>query len=119
MNYNQYIEENTLRFEASRRGGGIEIDCSEILELEDEDETPLMSAYQNYLGGGLLGSIQSSKNFTTYLTTQPEKIQTAVAELEEALKRYFHKITNEEASDYDEWNETAYEALQQRSASAY
>ncbi len=113
MNYNQYIKENTLRLDASRRGGGIEIDCSEILKTDGAK----MTAYQNYLGGGLLGSIQSDSNFQK--SDIPLSHWKTIDELTEALKRYFHEITNEEAEDYDEWNSTEFEALQNRSASAY
>lgn len=113
MDYTTYIEENTLRLEASRRGGGIEIDCSEILDTEGAK----MTAYQNYLGGGLLGSIQSSANFSPdYVSEEKRHL---IEPLTEALKRYFHAITNEEAGDWDEWNSTEFEALQARSESAY
>lgn len=106
-NYN--IEDNIIRIDASRRGGGIEIDVSELF-----GEGCKMSAYQNYLGGGLLGSIQSDINFT------PTKKQgKKVIELAEELKRYFHKITNEEASEYDEWNKMSYEKNQSMPSSGY
>ena len=52
------IEDNIIRLDASRRGGGIEIDVSELF-----GEGCKMSAYQNYLGGGLLGAIHSDINF--------------------------------------------------------
>lgn len=106
-NYN--IEDNIIRIDASRRGGGIEIDVSELF-----GEGCKMSAYQNYLGGGLLGAIQSDVNFT------PTKKQgKKVIELAEELKRYFHKITNEEASEYDEWNKMSYEKNQSMPSSGY
>jgi len=49
----KYIKENTLRCEVSYRGGGIEIDAEEFLGIDGAR----VSVYQNYLGGGLLGSV--------------------------------------------------------------
>ena len=57
--YKGIIEDNTIRCEVSYRGGGIEIDVSELFGIEDAK----VSAYQNYLGGGMAGSIQSNANF--------------------------------------------------------
>ncbi len=106
-NYN--IEDNIIRIDASRRGGGIEIDVSSLF-----GEGCKMTAYQNYLGGGLLGAIQSDINF------MPSEEQKAdVLELSEELKRYFHEITNEEASEYDEWSEMSYEKNQSMPTSGY
>lgn len=103
------IEKNTLRLDASRRGGGIEIDVSELF-----GEGCKMSAYQNYLGGGLLGSVQSDINFIP-----SEEQKKDVLKLSEELKRYFHDITNEEASEYDEWNGMSYEQNQSMPTSGY
>ena len=106
-NYN--IEDNIIRIDASRRGGGIEIDVSELF-----GEGCKMSAYQNYLGGGLLGAIQSDINFMP-----SEEQKENVLKLSEELKRYFHDITNEEASEYDEWNGMSYEKNQSMPSSGY
>jgi len=106
-NYN--IEDNIIRIDASRRGGGIEIDVSELF-----GEGCKMSAYQNYLGGGLLGAVQSDINF---MPTEEQKAD--VLKLSEELKRYFHEITNEEASEYDAWNEMSYEKNQSMPSSGY
>ncbi len=103
------IEENIIRLDASRRGGGIEIDVSNLF-----GEGCKMSAYQNYLGGGLLGSIQSDINF---IPSEEQKAD--VLELSEKLKRYFHDITNEYAAGCDEWNEMSYEQNQNMPTSAY
>ena len=46
------FEPITLRLQVSSRGGGIEIDLSS-LGFKGEK----MAAYQNYLGGGLLGAV--------------------------------------------------------------
>ena len=106
-NYN--IEDHIIRLDASRRGGGIEIDASELF-----GEGCKMSAYQNYLGGGLLGAIKSDINFMP-----SEEQKKDVLKLSEELKRYFHDITNEEASEYDEWNGMSYEKNQSMPSSGY
>ena len=106
-NYN--IEDNIIRIDASGRGGGIEIDVSSLF-----GEGCKMSAYQNYLGGGLLGAIQSDINFMP-----SEKQKKDVLKLSEELKRYFHDITNEAASEYDEWNGMSYEKNQSMPSSGY
>lgn len=111
-----YIETHTLRCEASYRGGGIEISLNDLLGKDtdvDEDEF-LMTAYQNYLGGGMLGAISSSYNFN--LSSLTKKDQKTVSEITEALKRYFHNLTNHED---DEWESATFEENQNRPGSAY
>lgn len=110
MNYTEYIENHTLRCEAGFRGGGIEIDCSELFPYIEE---ACMSAYQNYLGGGMLGAIQSDNNFESELRKKDRK---TFEGLREALKRYFHNLTNHEG---DEWEEATFEENQLRPKSAY
>lgn len=108
MDYKKYIEANTIRVEASGRGGGIEINCNELFGYDDAR----MSAYQNYLGGGMLGSIQANANFNP-MNTKESKLY---YELSEALKRYFHDLTNHED---DEWESATFEQNQNRPESAY
>lgn len=48
------IKDNVLREQLSSRGGGVEIDLT-YFGYEGE----MMTAYQNYLGGGLLGGISN------------------------------------------------------------
>ena len=110
MNYNEYIKNHTLRCEASFRGRGIEIDCTELFPyIEDAG----MTAYQNYLGGGVLAAIQSDNNFEGVLK---KKDRRKFEQLQEALKRYFHNLTNHEG---DEWEEETYEQNQLKPESAY
>jgi hemerythrin superfamily protein len=110
MNYNEYIKNHTLRCEVSFRGGGIEIDCTELFPyIEDVG----MTAYQNYLGGGILAAIQSDNNFEGILK---KKDRRKFEQLREALKRYFHNLTNHEG---DEWEEETYEQNQRKPESAF
>ena len=72
-----------------------------------------MSAYQNYLGGGMLGAVQSDNNFEGVLKKKDCRTFEA---LREALKRYFHNHTN---PDDDEWESATYDENQLRPKSAY
>jgi hypothetical protein len=104
------IEASILRLEASHRGGGVEI----TLKPFGFRAEARMSAYQNYLGGGMLGSIQTNHNMfrTSFTTTETKKLERIANE----LAKYYHEITNE---DQDEWSSTSFEQLQNRPASGY
>jgi hypothetical protein len=94
MDYNEYIKSGTPRCKVGFRGGGIEIDCTDLFPyIEDAG----MTAYQNYLGGGILAGIQSDNNFEAVLK---KKDRRKFERLRQALKRYFHNLTNHEG---DEW----------------
>jgi len=106
------FEEITLRLKVSSRGGGIEIDLSS-LGFKGEK----MVAYQNYLGGGMLGAIQV--NDTARLSGKPfltERQTVKLMQIGEQLKRYFHTLTNHEE---DEWENATFEQNQNRPVSAY
>ena len=90
------FEEITLRKQISSRGGGIEIDLSGFGKKYLGHK---MTAYQNYLGGGMLGRIC---NDCTVLRWENDKKLKQVAEL---LKRYFHSLTN---PDESEWESVTY-----------
>lgn len=103
------IETDILQIELSNRGGGIEIDLSPF-GYEGEK----MSAYQNYLGGGLLGSVMC--NDTLRRQSNPDNIQDPkLDEISEALKQEFHDMTNPDS----EWEGCTYEENQTRPSSAY
>lgn len=98
------------REQISHRGGGVEIDLSQF----GFKSGSRMSAYQNYLGGGMLGAIQSNHNMfnETFNKTQNNKIH----KLSDILKRYLHDQTNHED---DEWESATYEQNQMRPVSGY
>jgi hypothetical protein len=93
----------TLRQALSSRGGGIEID---LTSLGFKGER--MAAYQNYLGGGMLGAIQCNST----VNTTSKKLN----DISEQLMRYFHSLTNHED---DEWESATFEQNQNRPKSAY
>lgn len=106
----QKLEKATLRKEFSHRGGGIEIDLS-IFGFKEGSK---MSAFQNYLGGGMLGKINTNHNIFRTSFTQEE--QKKLDKLADELARYFHSLTNH--SD-DEWESATFEENQKRPSSAY
>lgn len=110
----KYIKDNTMRLKITRRGGGIEIDLKDLLKT---DLDLRISAYQNYLGGGLLGAVQSDINFIKDGISK-NKLK-LLNRFQEFLKEYFFNLTNEEAEYYDEWNSQSYEQNQNMSSSAY
>lgn len=111
MNYREFIEDNTLRLDAGYRGGGIEIDLSELFPYLDN---PKMTAYQNYLGGGMLGKICSAYNFKRSDVEADD--QQKLEDITRELQKYFHGLTNHTG---DKWEETTFEENQRRPVSAY
>lgn len=101
------IKENTLRLQASYRGGGIEIS---LTAFGKKYRNAKMTAYQNYLGGGMLGSINNDCTITDWQNDDK------LVKIAEDLAKYFHNITNH--AD-DEWESTSFENNQKRPASAY
>jgi|TARA_R110000822_G_scaffold227988_1_gene360553 hypothetical protein len=93
-----------IREEISHRGGGIEIDLSPF-GYEDE----YMTAYQNYLGGGMLGRICND------CTIDEWRDDKKLEEIADELSRYFHSLTNHDC----EWESATYFENQLRPTSAY
>lgn len=108
----QYCREHIKDIDASRRGGTIKVDVSELFDVEDEDA--IIGAYQNYLGGGMLGAVQFGSMFAP-----TEEQAELFATFKEAVKKVFHEITNTEAGEWDEWAESSYEQNQARAVSGY
>lgn len=104
------FESITLRQEVSSRGGGIEINLT-TLGFEGEK----MAAYQNYLGGGLLGSIQVNDTIRRQTMLCDEDTAVKLDEIGEQLKKYFHSLTNPDT----EFEGMSYEQNQNMPASGY
>ena len=100
----------TLRKEVSERGGGIEIDLS-TLGFEGEK----MSAYQNYLGGGMLGRVMANNTIQAFQKPCTEEEKATLDNISEELKQYFHNLTNPDT----EFEGQSYELNQKMSVSAY
>jgi hypothetical protein len=106
-NYPELFEVNTLRAEYGGRGGGIEISLDFVGKKYKGHK---MTAYQNYLGGGILGRINSDCTFKDW--QGDDKLN----EVSEELKKYFHSLTNPEEG---EWESMSYEKNQMLPTSAY
>lgn len=92
-----------LRESLSSRGGGIEISLDKLGKRYKGEK---MTAYQNYLGGGLLGSIQNDCTIQDWLSDE-KLVKTA-----EELRRHMFRITHDEF-------EELYDDIQKRPASGY
>ena len=87
------IEDHITREEYSYRGGGCEPDLTEF-GYEDE----FLSTYQNYLGGGMLGSIGNSCTVENW--RQDETLVKLATELREYYQNQMY-----EYECIDEYNE--------------
>lgn len=72
------IQDSILREELSYRGGGVELDLTDY-GYPDE----LLSAYQNYLGGGMRGNVGNS------CTVEDWQKDEKLLRLAEDLREYF------------------------------
>jgi len=105
------IKEVIIRQKISSRGGGIEISLDSF-GFPDQK----MSAYQNYLGGGMLGAIQTNDTIRRQTLTTDKRSAQKLDKIAEALARYFHALTNHEEN---EWESDTFEENQNRPTSAY
>ena len=105
------FEEITLRLEVSSRGGGVEID---LTSLGFKNER--MAAYQNYLGGGLLGRVCVDNTIRAFDKPCTDKQRAKLERIGEQLKQYYHNITN---PDEGTWEHQSYEQNQSMSSSGY
>ena len=87
------IAEHITREEYSYRGGGCELDLT-AFGYEDE----FLSAYQNYLGGGMLGGVGNS------CTVEDWREDEKLVKLADKLSEYYQERMYED--EYiDEYNE--------------
>lgn len=105
------FESITLRQEITSRGGGVEISL-DTFGFEGEK----MSAYQNYLGGGMLGKVCSNDTIRAKNSFVEESVCRELDEIAEELRKYFFNLTNPDA---EEWESQSYEQNQNMPVSAY
>ena len=96
LEFEMSIQENITREEISHRGGGVELDLSDF-GYKDE----YLSAYQNYLGGGMLGGICND------CTVEDWRMDEKLVRLAERLSEYYQERM-EELEYIDEYNEMTY-----------
>ena len=98
------FEDKVIRQHVSSRGGGIEIDLTPL------GHNGRMTAYQNYLGGGMLGRVASDCNIENW------KENDELVEIAYELRQYFHGLTN---PDDSEWESQSFEQNKKLPISAY
>ncbi len=98
------VSELIIRERLSSRGGGVEIDLT-----RKGFSGQKMTAYQNYLGGGMLGSIQND------CTNRDWESNAKLVRIAKELREYMHSQTNEEGT----WEGASLDSLQKRPSSAY
>ena len=104
------FEKNILRQEITSRGGGIEIDLTS-LGFEGEK----MAAYQNYLGGGMLGRVCFNDSIRANNAIVEESMCKELDIIGENLKEYFFELTNPDS----EFESQSFEQNQRMPVSAY
>ena len=92
------FEEITVKLEVSHRGGYIEISLD---TFGKKYEGYRMIAYQNYLGGGLLGKVCSDCNYP--------KWNKRLSKIAEQLREYYFNLTN---PPEDTWEHQTFEINQ-------
>lgn len=116
-----FVLDHVKDADISYRGGSLKVDVSDLFETGDEDA--IMGAYQNYLGGGIAGSIQTGRCFDISGFT-PDQMDLYKL-MAEACKRYFYDCNNGGGDEYMQENVTGadakdgYDRLQKMPASAY
>lgn len=83
------LQDNITRESYSTRGGGVELDLTAY-----GYEGQYLSAYQNYLGGGMLGGIGNSSTIDDW------QQDSTLVQLARALRMYYQSN-----SYHDEYNE--------------
>lgn len=107
------IELSILRQEVSSRGGGIEISLD---RFGKQFQGERMSAYQNYLGGGILGKIQVNDTIRRQTLTTTKAKAKKLDDIGYCLMQYFHMLSNHEDDEYE--SET-FEQNQNKPKAAY
>lgn len=105
-----------IRQKVTSRGGGVEIDLTPYGFKGHK-----MAAYQNYLGGGMLGKVCVNDTIRSQASNVRLQLRWShrfkeLDEIGEELKRYYHSLTN---PDESEWESSSYEDNQNRPESAY
>jgi hypothetical protein len=103
----RHVELPVLRSQISHRGGGFEVD----LMLAGWPQVR-MTAYQNYLGGGLIGRIQNSCTISDW------NADADLANIARQLRAVMHSLTNPDP-DEQPWESQTFEQVQRMPVSAY
>lgn len=113
------VSKHVIDCKISHRGGSLKVDVSELFPNVDN---PIMGAYQNYLGGGIAGSIQGGSMFDPSELSDSER--DLFDETMESIKRYFYSLNEGGGDEYMHENHTGpdaggYDAVQRLPKSGY
>lgn len=97
------FEKMTLNLVVERRGGGIEID---LCKIDKKYKGEKMTAYQNYLGGDMLGRVANSCTIIDWGS------DAKLYEIGLELRKHFFGLTSE-------YSDLAFKINQSLSVSAY
>jgi hypothetical protein len=101
INFSDHI----IREKITSRGGGVEISLDQLGFKGQK-----MTAYQNYLGGGMLGRIDGD------CTVNDWRGNETLVDINEQIKQYYHEQTNPNG---DIFESISYEQNQKMPSSAY
>ncbi len=92
------IANNILREKYSSRGGGIEIDLTDFGYNGEK-----MTTYQNYLGGGMLGSVNNDCTISGYWQHDND-----LQEIQRNLNEYYCEQIGADKEDFSNRPTSAY-----------
>lgn len=108
------FEAHTIDCDISYRGGTLKVDVSSLFP---NIENAVMGAYQNYLGGGIAGSIVGAAMFDP--SELSEKDQKVFHVLKEQIKKYFWELNHGGGDEYMVENVNSYKQNQNLPVSGY
>lgn len=108
------IEANIISCDVSYRGGTLKVDVSELFPTVS---SPVMGAYQNYLGGGIAGAIVGAATFSP--DELSEKDQKVFRALKERIKVFFYNLNAGGGDEYMVENVNSYKQNQKLPVSGY
>jgi len=108
------IEAHIIKCNVSYRGGTLKIDVSELFPNVEE---AVMGSYQNYLGGGIAGSIVGGAMFEP--SELSEKEQKIFHALKERIKKYFYDLNAGGGDEYMVENVNSRQKNQSLAVSGY
>jgi hypothetical protein len=109
------MEFKIIREHVTSRGGGVEIDLTPYGYRDEK-----MTAYQNYLGGGMLGKVCNDCTIRDWQNVVTDKdfdgnCSNELLTIAEELRKYLHSLTNPDTKGEGR----TYEQNQLRPTSAY
>jgi len=102
------IEAHTVACDISYRGGTLNVDVSSLFEIGEDNGQAIMGAYQNYLGGGMAGSICGGSMFDP--SKLSKKDQATFEVLSARIKLHFYELNNGGGDEYMQENVTGKDA---------